>query len=104
MLRSIIVIKGNEIIYKRNYGQTYLWEAISPLYVSLTYFLNEIIDDVEIDYMNTVHYKIAYSTNSTLPGDPLVFIFVTDLGDPNDIIQEQMSNFNHNITEMLGGI
>ncbi|MHA1231790.1 MAG: hypothetical protein ACTSRP_18225 [Candidatus Helarchaeota archaeon] len=104
MLRNIIIIKGKEIIYKKNFGETYPWEAISPLYMSLTYFIDELVDDVEIDFLNTVHYKIAYSTNSTIPDGPLLFIFVTDLGDPNDVIKEQMTYFNHEITEMLGGV
>ncbi|MHA1310077.1 MAG: hypothetical protein ACTSQO_04030 [Candidatus Helarchaeota archaeon] len=104
MLRNILVIQGKEIIYNRKYGETYPWEAIAPLYLSLTYFLDEIVDDVEIDFMNTVHYKIAYSTNSSVPGRPLLFIFVTDLGDPNDIIKEQITLFNSEVSKMLGGV
>lgn len=102
MLRNIIIIKGKEIVYNRNYGETYNWEAISPLYMSLTYMLDEITEDVEFDSMSTVHYKIAYSTNKSLK-DPLLFIFVTDLGDPDEIISEQLKSFNNQITEMLGG-
>ena len=102
MLRTIIIIKGKEIVYKKNFGETYLWEDISPLYMSLTYFLNEINDDVIVDFMNTVHYKIAYSTNSTLD-EKLLFIFVTDLTDQNDVIQEQIVNFNDKVVHLLGG-
>ncbi|MHA1268374.1 MAG: hypothetical protein ACTSPY_01185 [Candidatus Helarchaeota archaeon] len=103
MLRNVIIIKKKEIIYKKQFGETYPWEAIAPLYMSLTYFLDELVEDVEVDYMNTVHYKIAYSTNSSL-GDPLLFIFVVDLGDQNELIKEQLVEFNHKVTEMLGGV
>ncbi|MBD3227715.1 MAG: hypothetical protein GF329_05965 [Candidatus Lokiarchaeota archaeon] len=102
MLRNIIIIKGKEIVYSEIFGETYNWEAISPLYMSLTYFLDEIKDDVEVDFMNTVHYKIAYSSSS-MDGEKLIFIFVSDLGDPNDIISEQIVSFNNQITQMLGG-
>lgn len=103
MLRNIIIIKGKEIVYNEIFGETYNWEAISPLYMSLTYFLDEIKEDVEVDFMNTVHYKIAYSSSS-IEEDQIIFIFVTDLGDPNDIITEQIVAFNNQITEMLGGV
>ena len=100
MLRKIVIIRKNEIIYKRDYGETLSWEAISPLLVSLTYFLEEAQDDVAIDIMNTVFYKIAYSTKRDLD---LLYIFITDISDSDEVISTQMQRFNATISEMVEG-
>ena len=98
MLRKIVIIKKNKIIYKRDYGETFSWEAISPLFVSLTYFLEETTEDVAADIMQTVFYKIAYSTNKKLD---LLFLFVSDISDSDETLTEQIQRFNVTVSEVV---
>ncbi|MHA1132181.1 MAG: hypothetical protein ACTSQI_14995 [Candidatus Helarchaeota archaeon] len=100
MLRKIVVFKGNQIIYRRDYGETFSWEAISPLLTSLTYFLEEIKDDVTVDILNSIFYKIAYTTNKKLN---LLFVFITDIGDSDEVIAEQIQIFNTKASPVLEG-
>ncbi|MHA1650500.1 MAG: hypothetical protein ACTSYB_09905 [Candidatus Helarchaeota archaeon] len=100
MLRKIVIFKGNQIIYKREYGETFSWEAISPLLTSLTYFLEETKEDVAADILNTVFYKIAYSTNKN---QGLLYILITDIGDPDEVIAEQIQSFNMAVSKILEG-
>lgn len=97
MLRKIVIIKKNTIIYRQEYGETIAWECIAPLFVSLTYFLEETKDDVSHDILKTVFYKIGYSTNKKLD---LLFIFVTD-DDPDEVIATQLQEFNKAVSILL---
>ena len=98
MLRKIVIIKKNAIIYKREYGETFTWECIAPLFMSLTYFVEEAPDEVPHDILNTVFYKIGYSTNKKLN---LLFIFVTDINDPDEIIVNQLQDFNKSVSALM---
>jgi hypothetical protein len=103
MLRNVVILRGNVIIYRREYGElkSQSWEAISPLLVSLTYFIEESRDDVKADILNTVFYKIAYSTNKK---KDLLYILVTDIGDSDETIAEQLQRFNLTVSGMLEGV
>ncbi len=100
MLRKIVILKGDQVIYRREYGETFSWEAISPLLVSLTYFVGEVKGDVDIDILNTVFYKIAYSTNKQ---EDLLFTVVADINDPDERIIEQLPMFNNIVANKLEG-
>ena len=97
MLRKIVILKENKIVYRRDYGETFSWEAISHLIVSLSYFVKE-AKDVLIDILNTVFYKIAYSTNKQ---HNLLFVMVTYIGDSEEVISEQLQSFNVTVSELL---
>jgi hypothetical protein len=101
MLRKIVIIKKNAIIYKREYGETFTWECIAPLFMSLTYFVEEAPDEVPHDILNTVFYKIGYSTNKKLN---LLFIFVTDINDPDEVIANQLQDFNKNVSALMEAV
>ena len=85
MLRKIVILKGDQVIYRREYGDTFSWEAISPLLVSLTSFVKEAKGDVDVDILNTVFYKIAYSTNKQ---QDVLFEIIADINDPDEIVIE----------------
>jgi len=98
MLRKIVILKGDQVIYRREYGDTFSWEAISPLLVSLTSFVKEAKGDVDVDILNTVFYKIAYSTNKQ---QDLLFEIIADINDPDEIIIEQLPLFNNVVSKKL---
>ena len=101
MLRKIVILKGDQVIYRREYGDTFSWEAISPLLVSLTSFVKEAKGDVDVDILNTVFYKIAYSTNKQ---QDVLFEIIADINDPDEIIIEQLPLFNSVVSKKLEGL
>jgi hypothetical protein len=100
MLRQIVIIKKGNIIYHREYGETFSFEAIAPLFMSLTYFLEEAKENVACDILNTVFYKIAYSTKKETD---MLFIFVTDISDPDEVIEEKIEEFNRDAVKIVEG-
>jgi hypothetical protein len=69
--------------------------------MSLTYFVEEAPDEVPHDILNTVFYKIGYSTNKKLN---LLFIFVTDINDPDEIIVNQLQDFNKSVSALMEAV
>ncbi|MHA1264049.1 MAG: ADP-ribosylation factor-like protein [Candidatus Helarchaeota archaeon] len=101
MLRKVLVLKGNKIIYRREYGETFSWEAIGPLLMSIPHFVKEVKDDVKVDILNTIFYKIAYSTNKK---QNLISIIVADINDSDEKIREYFPIFNSTVSEKVSGV
>ena len=85
MLRQVIVLLGKTPIYKREYGKSLSWEALSPILNSLTDFLQQSNEDI-IEFMNIVNMKVCYATFKYYN---VLVIFVTDQTDKEDNIKEQ---------------
>jgi len=86
LLREVLILKGKQNIYKREYGETISLEALSPILVSLIDFLKDAREDT-IQFMNIINYKIGYATDIA---NDLLFIFITDLTDEDQNIEEQL--------------
>ncbi|MHC1591399.1 MAG: ADP-ribosylation factor-like protein, partial [Candidatus Helarchaeales archaeon] len=84
--RQVLILKGKQNIYKREYGETISLEALSPILVSLIDFLKDAREDT-IQFMNIINYKIGYATDIA---HDLLFIFITDLTDEDENIEEQL--------------
>lgn len=85
MLRQVIILLGKTTIFKRDYGKSLSWEALSPILNSLTDFLQQSNEDI-IEFMNIVNMKVCYATakyHNTL------VIFITDQTDKEENIKEQ---------------
>ncbi len=86
MLREILVLKGKYQIYKRTYGEGISIQALSPILISLIDFLKDAKENT-IEFMNIINFKIAYATEIE---HSILFIFITDLTDDNENIQQQL--------------
>ncbi|MFX0134581.1 MAG: hypothetical protein ACFFDN_13150, partial [Candidatus Hodarchaeota archaeon] len=86
MLREILILKGKMQIFKRTYGEGISIQALSPNLVSLIDFLKEAKEDT-IEFMNIINFKIAYATEIE---HNLLFIFITDLTDSRENIEQQL--------------
>lgn len=86
MLREIYIFKGKIQIFKRAYGESISIQALSPILVSLIDFLKEAKENT-LEFMNIINFKIAYATDFE---HNLLFIFITDLTDDNDNIEQQL--------------
>ncbi|MHA1383007.1 MAG: ADP-ribosylation factor-like protein [Candidatus Helarchaeota archaeon] len=86
MLREILILKGKYQIYKRTYGEGISIQALSPILVSLIDFLKDAKDNT-LEFMNIINFKIAYATEIE---HSLLFIFITDLTDDNENIEQQL--------------
>ncbi|MHA1797275.1 MAG: ADP-ribosylation factor-like protein [Candidatus Helarchaeota archaeon] len=91
MLREIFILKEKQNIYKREYGESITLEALSPILVSLIDFLKDAKEDT-IEFMNIINFKIAYATDIA---HNLLFIFITDLTDDNENIEEQLEIYKY---------
>ncbi|MHA1784526.1 MAG: ADP-ribosylation factor-like protein [Candidatus Helarchaeota archaeon] len=91
LLREIFILKEKQNIYKREYGESITLEALSPILVSLIDFLKDAKEDT-IEFMNIINFKIAYATDIA---HNLLFIFITDLTDDNENIEEQLEIYKY---------
>ncbi|MHA1264250.1 MAG: ADP-ribosylation factor-like protein [Candidatus Helarchaeota archaeon] len=85
MLRQVIVLLGKTPIFKKEYGKSLSWEALSPILNSLTDFLQQSNEDI-VEFMNIVNMKVCYATAKYYN---ILIIFVTDQTDKEDDIKEQ---------------
>lgn len=81
----MIILLGKTPIFKREYGKSLSWEALSPILSSLTDFLQQSSDDI-IEFMNIVNMKVCYATAKYY--NTLV-IFITDQTDRDDCIKDE---------------
>lgn len=86
MLREILILKGKYQIFKRTYGEGISIQALSPILVSLIDFLKDAKENT-LEFMNIINFKIAYATEIE---HGLLFIFITDLTDDNENIEQQL--------------
>ncbi|TFG05310.1 MAG: GTP-binding protein [Promethearchaeota archaeon] len=84
MLRQVIVLLGKTPIFKREYGKSLSWEALSPILSSLADFLQQSNEDI-VEFMNIVNMKVCYATAKYYN---ILVIFVTDQTDKEDDIKE----------------
>lgn len=85
MLRQVIVLLGKTPIFKRGYGKSLSWEALSPILNSLTDFLQQSTEDI-VEFMNIVNMKVCYATSKYYN---ILVIFVTDQTDKEENIKDQ---------------
>ncbi len=85
LLRQVIVLLGKTPIYKREYGKSLSWEALSPILNSLTDFLKQSNEDI-IEFMNIVNMKVCYATSKYYN---VLVILVTDQTDKEDNVKEE---------------
>jgi len=85
LLRQVIILLGKTPIFKREYGKSLSWEALSPILNSLTDFLQSSPDDIT-EFMNIVNYKVCYSTAKYYN---VLVIFVTDQTDKEENIKNE---------------
>ncbi len=85
MLRQVIILLGKTPIFKREYGKSLSWEALSPILSSLTDFLQQSPEDM-VEFMNIVNMKVCYATSKTYN---MLVIFVTDQTDKEETIKDQ---------------
>ncbi|NVM55249.1 MAG: GTP-binding protein [Candidatus Helarchaeota archaeon] len=88
MLRQVIVLLGKTPIFKREYGRSLSWEALSPILNSLTDFLQHSNEDI-VEFMNIVNMKVCYATSKYYN---VLVIFVTDQTDKEENIKEETIN------------
>jgi small GTP-binding protein len=85
LLRQVIILLGKTPIFKREYGKSLSWEALSPILSSLTDFLQSSPEDIT-EFMNIVNYKVCYSTAKYYN---VLVIFVTDQTDKEENIKDE---------------
>lgn len=81
----MFILLGKTPIFKREYGRSLSWEALSPILSSLTDFLQGSNQDV-CEFMNIVNMKVCYATVRYYN---VLVIFVTDQTDKEDNIKTE---------------
>ena len=98
MLRQIIVLKKNDILYKRYFGNALNDSEIEELSFKIWNMVKKRIDK-KVDHFDYFKYRISYDVD--LETD-LIFIFITGLVDDFfRVIKPELSGFKKSFFNMI---
>ncbi|MHA1696804.1 MAG: ADP-ribosylation factor-like protein [Candidatus Helarchaeota archaeon] len=99
MLREIYILRGSEVLFWRQYGNSLKWEDIAPIFLSIIKTLeNDTFSKKDTNFMTIGRYKITYISFLELN---LFFFMITDLTDNDNDLQAQINVLKKEFLELF---
>lgn len=98
MLRQVYILKGEKVLYHKNYGKALVKEDFNKLYNEIIEISNKGIG-IELDSYDYIKYKIAFSLNEDLD---LWFMFITDINDDLSQTKRELATLQKEFLETFG--
>jgi len=99
LLREIYILRGSEVLFWRQYGNSLKWEDIAPIFLSIIKTLeNDTFSKKDTNFMTIGRYKITYISFLELN---LFFFMITDLTDNDNDLQAQINVLKKEFLELF---
>ncbi|MHA1271137.1 MAG: ADP-ribosylation factor-like protein [Candidatus Helarchaeota archaeon] len=102
MLREIYILRGNEVLFWRQYGTAIKWDDIAPIFLSIIKTLKGKNQNInKINYITIQKYKIIYITYLELN---LFFFMISDLTDNDNDLENQIQILKNEFLDLYSEI